>query len=274
MTASATTSRTRTIDLADGLSVTVHEFGENTDGQAVLVLHGGAGPRSVAGLATAMSEHVYTVAPIHPGFDGTPRPEWADSYEDLAWAYLDLLDRLDLNGVMVIGNSLGGQIATEMALRDTRGRVGCLVLLNASGPQPDDEADIVDIRTIPPLEIGGLSFANAAFRPDMTKLTDEQRAGLAANQKTQARYAGENFLYDPKIRRRLHRVTMPVLVVWGEQDGIFTARYGRTYADAFPNSRFVPVEGAGHFPQIEQLGATLGAIGDFVDTVVKPDENA
>ena len=61
--------------------------------------------------------------------------------------------------------------------------------------------------------------------------------------------------HDPKLRRRLHRVTVPVLVVWGEQDGIAPVAYGRGYADSFPNGHFAPIPDAGHFPQIEQLGA-------------------
>ncbi|MYU17709.1 alpha/beta fold hydrolase [Streptomyces sp. SID8361] len=133
MTAPAATHTTRTIDLADGLSVTIDEYGANTEGTGVLFLHGGAGPRPIAGLATALSEHVFAVNVTHPGFDGTPRPDWCDSVADLAAPYLDLLDSLDLTGVMVIGNSLGGWIAAEMALRDTKGRIGALTLLNAVG---------------------------------------------------------------------------------------------------------------------------------------------
>jgi pimeloyl-ACP methyl ester carboxylesterase len=275
MVAPTSTSTTRTIDLADGLSVTITESGTNTDGQAVLLLHGGAGARSMAGLAGALSQHVYTIAPTHPGFDGTPRPEPVDSVADLAVAYLDLLDTLDLNGVMVIGNSLGGWIASEMALRDTRGRIGCLVLINAVGIHAHLKKNgIVDVRTVPPAEIGKLSFANEAFRPDFSSFSDEQRAGMAANQKALATYAGAAFTHDPKLRGRLHRVTVPVLVVWGEQDGIAPLGYGRGYAESFPNGHFAPVADAGHFPQIEQLGNTLGAIGDFVDTVMKPNETA
>jgi hypothetical protein len=56
----------------------------------------------------------------------------------------------------------------------------------------------------------------------------------------------------------------------GEQDGIVSVEYGQAYADSFPNGHFVPVPDAGHFPHLEQLGRTLGAIGAFVDTVVKP----
>lgn len=266
-----TTRTTRTIDLPQGLTLTVDEYGTPAGGTAVLLLHGGAGPRTMTGLATALSEHVLALAPTHPGFDGTPRPEWCDSVADLAIAYLDLLDALDLTGVMVVGNSVGGWIAAEMALRDTKGRIGALTLLNAVGVHAVMRANhVVDPRTLAPAAVAELSFADAAFRPDFSAFTDQQRAAAAANQRTLAVYGGTHFTFDPKLRGRLRRVTVPVLVAWGEEDGIANATYGRGYADAFADGRFVAISGAAHFPQIEQLGQTLDAIGDFVDTVVKP----
>ena len=265
---------TRTIELPRGLSLTIDEYGENTEGSAVLVLHAGSGPRTMAGFSAALSEHVYVITPTHPGFDGTPRPGWADSIADLATAYLDLLDALDLTGVMVIGNSVGGWIASEMALRDNQQRLGAVVLVNAVGIHAfKEENKIVDIRTVNPADIGKLSFANEAFRPDFSTFTDEQRAAAGANQQTLAIYGGEHFVFDPKLRGRLHRVSLPVLVIWGEQDGVAPLGYGRGYAKAFRNGHFAPIAGAGHFPQVEQLGATLGAVGDFVQNVVKPDED-
>src|ERR1700729_4242293 len=135
MNSSSSTSTSRVIDLGVGLKVTISESGDAAaaGGTGVLVLHGGAGARSVAGLAAALSEHAYVVTPTHPGFDGTPRVPWLDSAADLADAYLDLLEKLGLDQVMVIGNSIGGWIASEMALRDIQGRVKSLVLLNANG---------------------------------------------------------------------------------------------------------------------------------------------
>jgi pimeloyl-ACP methyl ester carboxylesterase len=270
MSVPTSTPASRTVTTRTGVPITIEEFGTNTDGTGVLMLHGGAGPRTVAGVSAALSAHVYVVTPTHPGFDGTPRPDRFDSVADLADAYLDLLDELDLTGVMVVGNSVGGWIGAEMALRDNHGRIGALVLLNAVGIQGRGEDRVVDVRTIPPADISKLSFANAAFRPDFSSFTDEQRAAQAANQKTLAVYGGEQFTYDPKLRRRLHRVSVPVLAVWGEQDGVAPVGYGREFVDAFPNGRFVSIPGAAHFPQIEQLGLTLGAIDEFVDTVVKP----
>lgn len=272
-TPASTPAPARTVALPGGLTVTIQEFGENTEGTGVLVLHGGAGPRTVAGISSALSEHAYVVTPTHPGFDGTPRPERFDTVADLAIAYLDLLDTLDLKGVMVIGNSVGGWIAAEMALRDNHGRIGALTLLNAVGIHAHMvENRVVDPRTMAPSDISQLSFAKAEFRPDFASFTVEQRAAAGANQKTLAVYGGDHFTYDPKLRARLHRVTVPVLVVWGEEDGIAPLKYGRGYADSFPNGHFAPIPDAAHFPQIEALGATLGAIGDFVSTVVKPGE--
>jgi pimeloyl-ACP methyl ester carboxylesterase len=272
MTSPASTSTSRTVDLPGGVSLSIQEYGANTDGSAVLVLHGGAGPRTVAGLAAALSQHVHVISATHPGFDGTHRPDGFDTVADLAGAYLDLLDALDLTGVMVIGNSIGGWTAAEMALRDNHHRIGALVLLNAVGIHANrKENEVRDVRVMTPTEMTQLSFASDAFRPDFSSFSDEQRAAAAANQRTLAVYAGEAFSHDPKLRGRLHRVTVPVLVAWGEQDGIALPAYGRGYAKSFPNGHFTPIADAGHLPQIEQLGATLGAIGEFVDTVVKGD---
>jgi pimeloyl-ACP methyl ester carboxylesterase len=272
MNATATTT-TRTVRLGNGLEVTIDERGAaaGAAGAGVLVLHGGGGPATVAGLATALSEHAYVVTPVHPGFDGTPRVPWLDSAADLADAYLDLLEQLGLDEVMVIGNSIGGWVAAEMALRDIQGRVKSMVLLNANGIRPDNAAQVTDIRGMPPQAIGKLSFYNPALRPDLASMTDERRATMAANQQTLAVYAAPDFMFAPKLRRRLHRVTVPVLVAWGTEDGIVSADYGRAYAAAFANGHFTAIPEAGHFPQIEQPAAVLGAIGDFVDTAVKPD---
>lgn len=86
--------RTRNESFADGLTVRVDEYGS---GRPILVLHSGGGPQTVAGLAAALSRRAHVLVPTHPGFAGEPRPEWFDSIDDLALAYLDLLDWLDLH---------------------------------------------------------------------------------------------------------------------------------------------------------------------------------
>jgi pimeloyl-ACP methyl ester carboxylesterase len=269
MTASAPTATTRTINLRDGLTITVNEYGDPAAGTGALVLHGGAGSRSVAGFAAAMSEHAYVIVPTHPGFDGTPRPESTDTIADLAVAYLDLLDILGLHAVMVVGNSVGGWIAAEMGLRDTHGRLSALVLLGATGIKPEPPLEIADPTKLGPVRTGELAFHNPELRLNPATLSDAQKSAMGANQATLAIYAGTN--HDPKLRGRLHRVTIPVLVLAGEQDGIVPLDYERALADSFPHAIFRSVPQAGHFPHIEQPATVFSAIGDFVDTEIKPD---
>jgi pimeloyl-ACP methyl ester carboxylesterase len=273
VTVSTPTSTTRDFELRDGLTITVEEQGDAaaSAGTGVLLLHGGAGPRSMTGLAVALSQDAYVITPTHPGFDGRPRPDWVDSIADLAVAYLDLLDALDLHKVLVIGSSVGGWIAAEMALRDTRGRIGGLTLLNAVGIKPEAPLEIAELAKVGPVEFGRMAFHNPELRPNPAALSEEQRAAIAANQRTLAVYSGDPYAHDPKLIRRLHRVTVPVLVAWGEHDGVAPLEYGRAFANAFPRARFEPISAAAHFPHIEQAGQTLGVIEDFVNSEIKPD---
>jgi pimeloyl-ACP methyl ester carboxylesterase len=268
MSAPTATPATRTINLPTGVPITFTEYGDKTEGRAVLMLHGGAGPRTMAGFSAAVSQHVHVITPTHPGFDGTPRPEGLDTIAELAEAYLDLLDELDLTGVLVLGNSIGGWIAAEMALRDNHGRIATVALVNAVGINAHlTKNQVVDTRVLAPAELSELAFVNPALRPNFASYTPEQRAAAAANQRALAGYAGKHFTHDPKLRGRLRRVTVPVLVIWGEQDGVAPLAYGRGYAEEFPNSHFAPIANAGHFPQLEQLEATLGALSAWADTV-------
>ena len=86
------TPTTRGVTFADGLTIRIDEQGS---GRPILILHGGGGPRTVVGLANSLSAHSRVLVATHPGFGGEARPEWFDSVDDLAIAYLDLLERLD-----------------------------------------------------------------------------------------------------------------------------------------------------------------------------------
>jgi pimeloyl-ACP methyl ester carboxylesterase len=251
---------------ANGLTVTYDEKGS---GRPILVLHGGAGPQSVAGLAQALSEHTHVIAPTHPGFGGTPRPDWFDSVDDLALAYLELLEKLDLHDVMVIGSSIGGWIAAELAVR-AGSLLSSLVLIDATGIQVDGHK-VVDVFTITPDELSALSFHNpAAFRIDPSTLTPEQIAGRAANFRALDVYSRNRQSNDPKLRNRLSRIKIPTLVVWGESDKVVTPDYGRAYAESIPNARFELISEAGHLPQFEQPQQLLKLLGEFSNSVANP----
>ena len=146
-------------------------FDDRGSGPAVLVLHGGGGPLTVARFVEAMAAHARVIAPIHPGFGGTPRPETCDSVEQIADAYVELLDRLDLRDVLVIGFSIGGWIANALALR-AGNRLRGLVLVNGAGIMVDGEpcADVFSL-TLP--QLSALSYHDPArFAVDPATLGD------------------------------------------------------------------------------------------------------
>src|SRR5256885_1185810 len=135
------------------VDVALDEYGH---GRPYLLLHGGAGPRSVAGFAQLLADggDARVLVPTHPGFDGTARPDWLDSSAGLAEVYAGLLDALDLHDVTVIGNSVGGWIAAEMALRGSD-RIGRVVLVDAVGIAVDGHP-VADVFTLSPAELSQL----------------------------------------------------------------------------------------------------------------------
>src|SRR6266566_4843023 len=180
--------RTRRESFTDGLTVRIDERGS---GRPILVLHGGGGPQTVSGFAEALSTRAHVLVPTHPGFAGEPRPEWFNSIDDLAFAYLELLERLNLHDVLVIGSSVGGWIASTMALRDTTQLISGLVLVNGVGIQVDGHP-VPDVSTLAPDKLAALSFHNpAALRVDPSTITPEEIAARKANTETLYVYDSE-----------------------------------------------------------------------------------
>ena len=244
--------------LAESLPLAVADAG---DGQTYLVLHGGAGPGSMMGLAQQLAQHGRAVVPTCPGFNAEPRPEWFATVGDLALAFLALLERRNLSKVVLVGNSFGGWIAAEMALRHSP-RIAGVVLLNGVGIDTGSpEKKIVDPSTVPPAERSALSFHDPSkgFPPP----SPDQLAVIVENQKTMRLYAGGPALFDPNLRARLGGISVPVLVAWGTSDRIVDADHGRLWAQSIPGARFHAIAEAGHFPHLEQPERVLGLIEDF-----------
>lgn len=230
-------------------------------GRPVMVLHGGGGPMSVLGLATALAERARVLTPTVPGFDGTPRPDACRTIADVATRDLEVLAERDLHDVVLVGSSVGGWIATEMALQDQDRRVAGIVLVNAVGIEVPGHP-IRDISGLPLDEIADYSYADPdRFRIDPTTLPAARRETMAANAAVFADYAGDPYMHDPTLLGRLTDISVPAAVVWGEADRIVDIDYGRAYARAL-GAPFTVVHDAGHLPHLEQPDATLAAIQD------------
>ena len=245
------TEPTRTEVSAD-LELEVFDAGQGRD---VLVLHGEGGLQRSNGFLRRLAEGAHVVAPSHPGFGRSPLPAWLDGVDDAAYVYLDLLDERGLDGVVVVGLSLGGWIAAEMAVRRSP-RIRGLVLVDAYGIRVSADRqvrDMADVWALPPDEVLRLAFHDPELgRLDYAALDDEEAQIAARNQQAAVLYGWKPYLNDPKLARRLRRAEVPSLVVWGEADGITPPAYGRAYAAAIPGARFELVAGAGHYPEVEQ----------------------
>ena len=248
---------------AETLNLAITEGGA---GRAFLLLHGGAGPASMGGLAAALAEHGHVVMPTIPGFNGEPRPDRFTRIDDLVTAFLALIERLDLTKVIVVGNSVGGWIAAELALRQSP-RIAGIVMMNAAGIDADPtQRPIADPTTMAPAERSALAFHNPQ-RFAIAPPTPEAAAMLGRNQQALRVYAGEPFMHDPTLRSRLVAMSTPAMLIWGESDKIVDLDYGHRFAASIPGARFEPVSEAGHFPQIERLDEVLRLVGDFTDRV-------
>jgi pimeloyl-ACP methyl ester carboxylesterase len=188
-------------------------------GRPVLVLHGGHGPGNTTAVVDHFAPDWLVVQPTHPGWDGTPRPDWFNGIDDLAVTYLDLLEDRDLEDVVVVATSFGGWIASEMAVRDRGHRISREILVDPVGP-----------------DIPG--YAVQVPEPDDPE-------ALPSIMDTVYAYGGKS-LSDPKLLRRLGRVQIPILMLWGENDTVVTPEFGRVYAAAFADARFEVLPGVGH----------------------------
>lgn len=256
----STTTHTLTVAGSGPVDITLDDRGA---GRPFLLLHGGGGPQTVAGFADLLSstEPARVITPTHPGFGGSPRPTALDSIAGLAATYAALLDELGLVNVTIVGNSLGGWIAAELALRGST-RMSGVVLVDAAGIEVPGHP-VADFFSLTMDQVMQRSFHNPApFRVDPATLPAAAQAAMASNRAALAVYGG-TAMTDPTLRDRLAGITVPTLVLWGDSDRIVDPDYGRAYAAAIPGARFQLLTATGHLPQIETPDQLLHAIWDF-----------
>jgi pimeloyl-ACP methyl ester carboxylesterase len=244
----------------DGVGVVDLSVDDRGHGQPFLLLHGGAGPQSALPFAErfAAGKDVRVITPTHPGFRGTTRPAGLDSIAKLAALYEKLLVALDVVDVTVIGNSIGGWIAAELALLRSP-RMSRNVLIDAVGIEVPGHP-IADAFSLSLEQIMQRSFHDPApFLVDPATLPQPARAVMAGNQAALAAYTNRT-MSDPGLMGRLRELELPTLVLWGDSDRIADLDYGQAYAAAIPAARFQVLEGTGHMPQLETPDQVVQAI--------------
>lgn len=255
--------KTTTVTLA-GIDIELFEAGS---GAPLLWLHGANGFMPAHPFAPLFSARRRLIVPSHPGFGKSSLPDWLDRPDDIAVLYLELLDSLGVARTEVVGCSLGGWIAAEMATMAPE-RVTKLVLVGPAGVKtgPGDTLDIPDIWALPQDEVNKLVFHDPAkMAMDPSKLSDEQLAIMMRNRETTALLTWEPWMHNPKLKHRLHRVKAPTLFVRGASDGLMSADYVARYAKLIKGARVETIAAAGHAPQLEQPAAFAAAVLPFLD---------
>ena len=235
-------------------------------GKPLLLLYGEEALELEAPFVDELARKYEVIIPSPPGFGKSNRPDWITNIDDIAYLYLDLIEKLDLKKITVVGCSLGGWIALEMATKDDS-RFAKLLLVDPYGVKiggPWDR-DIADIWATHPAELAKLKWHDPEKgKRDFPAMPEDKLAIIARNTESTARFCWEPYLHNPKLKHRLNRVTVPTLFVWGKSDGIVKESYGKAYAKLIKGAKFASLAKAGHLPHIEQPEAFLKAVKGFI----------
>jgi len=232
-------------------------------GPAMLVLHGSGGSPRFLPAMQKLAEQFEVFIPQAPGFGGTPAPDWLETIADLANFYLEFLDMFDLRHVHLVGLSLGGWTAAELAVRNAS-RLASLTLMDAPGIVAPGVAP-----RDPALESEEQTIRNTYFDP---KLADDAMARAfapdndsvrQANRRIVMKLAGQHRYHDPQLQAWLYRIRIPTHIIWGAEDRLFPPVYGETWQKAIAGARLTLIPRSGHLPIQEQPEAFAAAVAEF-----------
>jgi pimeloyl-ACP methyl ester carboxylesterase len=254
----------RSVERIAGCDISLWRGGK---GEPLLYLHGARGAGQWLPFMAALAERFDVLVPEHPGFGRSETPEWLDNVGDLAYFYLDFIEAKGLGGVHLVGTSLGGWIAAEIAVRDSSA-LKSLTLVAPAGIQVNGVPK-GDTFLWSPQETAHNLVADPALAEKMLQVqpSDEEQALMLKNSVTVARLAWEPRFYNPHLAKWLHRVSLPTLLLWGDQDKVIPPPYGPAFKQLIPHAELKVIAACGHLPHIEKPDAFVDAIVTFTREV-------
>jgi len=251
----------RSMERIDGCAVSVQRAGS---GEPLLFLHGARGGMHWLPFMDRLARRFEVIAPEHPGFGLSETPGWLDTVGDLAYFYLDFIAALGLRRVNLVGTSLGGWIAAELAVRD-ESALKTLTLVAAAG---------IHVKGVPkgdlflwsPEQLVRNLFVDQRLADAMLSraVPEEEQDLMMKNALATAKLAWQPRLYNPQLAKWLHRIKTPTLILWGDSDKVIPPAYGPAFRDLIPNSRLRILRECGHVPHIEKTEDYVAAIADFI----------
>ena len=242
------------------------EYLDEGSGPTVLYLHSSEGASADLELVRKLAKTHRVIMPALPGFGLSETASYISSVDDMSYACLDLLEVLDLQDVTVVGSSLGGWLAVELATKASD-RIGRLVLDNPLGLRFRSQAterQFPDIfQDLPAQWSAYFSASEPTDERDWVSGEKDVALRAARNREAFVKVAWSPYLHNPKLSGRIHRVHVPALVLWGDQDKLASRDYAQSYADALPNAELKVIAGAGHFAFHDKPDAVASAVLEF-----------
>ena len=221
-------------------------------GQPLLVLHHDIGNPGWLSFHEDLAGRFDVLVPDLPGYGKSDRPDFARHPRDLAIIMLQLLDKLAIDWLTLVGLGFGGWIAAEMATMAQR-RLRALVLVAPMGILPA-EGDIYDQMLAGHVEYVLDGFASKeAYERQFGKQPDPQIAyQWDLNKEMTARITWRPYMFSHQLPSLLKGVETSTLLVWGREDKIVPLNAGHLYAKALPNARLEVLPDAGHWVEMEK----------------------
>jgi pimeloyl-ACP methyl ester carboxylesterase len=232
-------------------------------GEPMLYLHGAGGAPMWAPFMAKLAERFDLVVPEHPGFGASDTPDWLDSVGDLAFFYLDFIKQLGLSDVHLVGTSLGGWTALEVAIRSTH----ALKTVTAVCPSGLNLPDLPpgDIFLWSPEErVRNLVKDQALAERMLSMQPSEAEADvMMKNHYALARLAWEPRFASSDLEKWLHRVDVPAHIVWGQDDKLLPVGYAQAFAARIPKARVTVLPDCGHLPHMEKTDEFVRIVSAF-----------
>jgi pimeloyl-ACP methyl ester carboxylesterase len=218
-------------------------------GAPLLYLHGANGAPVVLPFMEKLAQRFDVLVPEHPGYGKSDEPEWLENIHDMAYFYLDFIEKLGLSNLTLVGSSMGGWIAMEIAVRDTS-RLKGLVLSSPVGVAAPG-VRTADTFLMPPEELVKNLFFDQKLAQARLAQPEDIDISLK-NRHTTARLAWEPRYHDPFLPKWLHRVDVPVKVIWGREDRIVPLATMNELKRLMPQAQTYVLDNCGHLAQVEK----------------------
>ena len=235
-------------------------------GPPLLFLHGAGGSSGWQRYHEELSANYTVYVPSQPGFNGTERPDWVYTINDVCHFNLQLVQALGLENYILMGSSMGGWISAEMAaMSDSNLRA--LILVDAAGIKPE-QGEIAEIFMVSAQTRLAQRFHDTSqvenYDQYTRELTPEEQVVQHSNAEMASRLCWRPYLHNLSLPYYLAKVAVPTLIVWGRQDAIIPVECGELFEKAIANSSLKIIDNCGHSPAIEKPAEFVASVTEFL----------